>query len=396
MHLQYSSLFFLLLLLGCSKADHGTEIPEGQLELVWAVQPEEPVGEPWFAGILMVSVHRTQIFVLDYDRGAVLELDQFGHFVRFIGRQGDGPGEFGRAPSHVSVSPNGYVYIKNDGRNIINKFSSSGDFIERKDYSINPFSDRVLLDVYAIDDTSIVMEIGLSRTGKEVEQYLQEPLLLAFRSEDYIPFGTRPVNEIEMVAMKKLIIDKRGKRGVTLHFTAGITIRGPYNDEMIFLKRGDPYSIHRFHIYQPPISFSFYEPQRNKWIEEIEMPFNDYMNWEWVYLFRHGVMGMASNENLAYRFSFSHTTRGAALLEDKLAILVEVITDSFQSDESLDGIEQYLYMVDLNEEKAELRAKINPIIPQLRLGGALEDGTLIFSTNDPVPGILAYRIVPLS
>lgn len=103
---------------------------------------------------------------------------------------------------------------------------------------------------------------------------------------------------------------------------------------------------------------------------------------------------MASNENLAYRYSFTHTTSGAALLEDKLAILVEVITEDFRPDESSDGIEQYLYMIDLNEEEVELRAKINPVIPQLKLEGALEDRTLIFSTNNPIPGILAYRIIP--
>ncbi|MFC1629011.1 hypothetical protein ACFL3H_07855 [Gemmatimonadota bacterium] len=109
MRLRYSSpLLFLLLLIGCSKADRGSGIPEGHLELVWSVQPEgaedEELVEPWFARIDNGDVFMDNIIVNDGRRPAIIQLDHTGQFIRFIGREGDGPGEFGNRALNVSIS----------------------------------------------------------------------------------------------------------------------------------------------------------------------------------------------------------------------------------------------------------------------------------------------------
>ncbi len=113
MRLHYSSpLIFLLLLLSCSKADRGTEIPEGHFELIWSVQPEEADEEPWFGDIRGITVSNNSIFVQDWGRHAALQLDQTGQFIRFIGDQGGGPREFGSNPWKISVSPIGRIFFK--------------------------------------------------------------------------------------------------------------------------------------------------------------------------------------------------------------------------------------------------------------------------------------------
>lgn len=91
-------------------------------------------------------------------------------------------------------------------------------------------------------------------------------------------------------------------------------------------------------------------------------------------------------------FTFANACRGLAVVENKLVIFVEVLSEDFPNASEDQGIEQKLYVVNLDTEQAEM------ILPfhyphQIELQGALEDGTLIFSTNDPVPGILVYRIV---
>lgn len=189
----------LILLFGycisCSKADRGTEIPEGHLELVWAVQPEGAEGEqpeePWFGNIRTSTVSDKYILVMDWGRHAVLQLDHLGYFVRFIGGQGGGPGEFGDNPSNISISQNGQIFL-NHQRNYISIFSSEGEFIERLNFEANPnFVGRVRINHFALDDSTIVWTVGPSRRGLELEYYLNEPFLIATRGED--SFGTRPL-----------------------------------------------------------------------------------------------------------------------------------------------------------------------------------------------------------
>ena len=68
--------------------------------------------EPWD-----VSVHRGDVFVADTGNHRVAVFSQDGEFIRTIGSQGTGPGQF-KYPTSVAISPNGELYVSdsNNGR----------------------------------------------------------------------------------------------------------------------------------------------------------------------------------------------------------------------------------------------------------------------------------------
>ncbi|MFC1559317.1 hypothetical protein ACFL39_01870 [Gemmatimonadota bacterium] len=399
MRLHYSlPLIILLLLVGCSKTDRGTEIPEGHLELVWAVQPEGATGEeleePWFTNIVFAAVSENDVFVADLRRGHVLQLNNAGQFVRVIGRRGSGPGEFETGPRRVSISTGGLL-ICQDSFFDFNTYTPDGQFIENTT-ATHPSSEMRIESPYALDDSTIVWNVGMRATLEPgIEGYLAFPPLLAVRNGESIPLGTRHLTEIELTTMKSLINRNQGDERIQCsNFTSGMAVRGYNEDEILHINYGNPYEVHRFHLRKSPTFFTYYERETDKWIEEVQMPTDEAREMGWMYKFRYRGPNHSPLEGIFNMYCFTHSLRGIAVRGDSLAVFVEIITAEFQPNDMEKGIEQLLYIIDLEQEEAVMRVMIDTPMPQLQLHGALDDGTLIFSTNEPVPGILAYRIVP--
>jgi len=78
--------------------------------------------------------------------------------------------------------------------------------------------------------------------------------------------------------------------------------------------------------------------------------------------------------------------RGEKKCESPLYLHVGILTEPKQ-------VNHKLYSVDLNAEELISVATVE-LPPTSNLEGVLQNGTLIFSVQSPVPGILAYRIVP--
>ncbi|MFC1559289.1 hypothetical protein ACFL39_01730 [Gemmatimonadota bacterium] len=389
--------FSILLFISCSKADRGSEIPEGHLELVWAVQPEDADEEPWFGTIAEVAVRKSNIAIADYSRGIVIKLDQDGHFTGTMGGKGHGPGEFGRGPRRISFSPSGHLLVQYDTIWQASLFSPQGDFIKRIVHgSYVAGQDLTIENPFLLDSETIVWRSSRQRIEfPDTQSNMEAPPLLTIRNEVVFPLGIRTLNEKEDAA-RKSIIDVPEQDHIPA-FTSGEIAHGQSVDEILFVKNGAPYTVHRFSLSNPPSSFVACEVQRDEWIKVIEIPYgerNEKMQQGYrKYLGEHTIIGVQRPPEIYRSFSFTHTQRGLARYDDKLAILVETFADDFNPNILSGGFEQYIYIVDLQLEKAVLRVKVDLPLPQ-ELEGALEDGTLIFSTNDPVPGILAYEIVP--
>jgi len=149
-----------LLLYGCSKADRVSELREGRLEMVWAVQPEEADEEPWFGRIADVDTWQDQIYVADTSRNVVLTLDSEGGFIRQIGRRGAGPGEY-RSPRRLTISPSGKVFVIRRAIFELAEFSPDGEFI--RNYEHNSVISGAGLYIewpLALDDSTIVWHSG--------------------------------------------------------------------------------------------------------------------------------------------------------------------------------------------------------------------------------------------
>ncbi len=69
------------------------------------------------------------MYVLDLHAGSIKQFDRTGQFVRHIGRQGEGPGEF-RSLVDIGDQPNGGFSIWDSGNRRISVFDSAGAFVK--------------------------------------------------------------------------------------------------------------------------------------------------------------------------------------------------------------------------------------------------------------------------
>jgi len=396
MRLYFSPLLLLLLLLiGCSKSNHGADIPEGRLDLVWSVQPEEADGELWFGEIKYVTAAGDYIYVTDVGRDVVIQLDTSGQFVRTIGRKGGGPGEFITDPAYISVSPSGHIFIEHFMAHA-NEYSSSGDFVKHhvaQGLKLEEAPSIMLEWPIALDDSTLVWRVY--QMGLEnLDDILQVPPLAATRGEEIIPLGEKYLKELERLALTELMSRTSGDMEV-MWFTLGEAILSNIRDELLYLKDDDPYTIYRFSMVHSPTSFTFHQEKRDRWLKTISMPREEFLNRDQSVDIKYWGEKFFINpdSNRMERYNFTHMRRGMARYGESLVVHVESVTDEFKPGIPGVGFDQCLYVVNLSTEQSELRIKLNNSFPY-ELRGALEDGTLIFSTNEPVPGILAYRIVP--
>jgi hypothetical protein len=81
-----------------------------------------------FAGITDVAFDGAgNLYVLDATAYRVIVFDPAGRYLRTIGRQGDGPGEFG-FPSALAVLPNGELVVNDAARSNLQIFGPDGTF----------------------------------------------------------------------------------------------------------------------------------------------------------------------------------------------------------------------------------------------------------------------------
>ncbi|MFQ5745069.1 MAG: 6-bladed beta-propeller [Acidobacteriota bacterium] len=80
--------------------------------------------EYMFGNVVGVAANDKAIFVLDPQVPTVRVHDYDGHYLRDIGREGDGPGEF-RNPRSVAVAADGRLFVKEQAR--IGVFSPEGE-----------------------------------------------------------------------------------------------------------------------------------------------------------------------------------------------------------------------------------------------------------------------------
>lgn len=402
MRFNYSSTLLLLLLVGCSKAGRSTEILEGHLELVWSVHPEETEEEPWFGVIQDVGVSEDAIYVSDSVREMVIMLDANGSFVKTIGRSGGGPGEFNR-PSYITVSPSGHVFVVGTGSGgtwSVNMYTPSGEFVKKLEYieylSRGGFMYHRPL---AVNDNVMIWSCAPSPglAGDEIKEF-QTPCLVSIHDELAIPlaFHQFPV-ELEQERQKLV---ENSRQTLINQFGYLVLEHGPKTGEVLFALESDPYSVRRIVEGEGISSFTYHDVQR----EELTCVFSasrreHYQNsrsFDSRYIGQHTISPSIITSQIRKYFTFTHTLRGMARIEKQLVLYVEILKEDFPNvpvEERCNLIDQKLYVVNLETEQTEVVVTFSNPIP-LQLQGALEDGTLIFSTNDPVPGILAYRIVP--
>ncbi|MFC1530236.1 6-bladed beta-propeller [Gemmatimonadota bacterium] len=391
----FSPLLCLLLLIGCSNADRGTTIPEGHLELVWAVQPADASDEPWFGSILDVEVFHNRIYVSDGSRGEIIELNQTGQFVRSIGGKGGGPGEFLDGPLNITISPNGYVFIQHSGNaRLVSRFSTAGRFVQRTDWQPVRLSYFPSEYPVALNDSTLFWDIGPRvDAGISIEDYLLIPLYQAVRGNEAFQFGKRYLNEFEYSTLESLVKRSQWKESQLHRFTSGYAVQGPDSEEALFVRKGDPYTVHRYKLSGTTSKFTFSEPRRDTWIQEFRLSPEELEEGLFTHPDYLGSYPVRSTNTLIHRYSFTHQMRDLVRHDNILAISVVVISEEFDPDITEGGFEHYIYIVDLTKEKAVMRIETDPL-KAWRLQGILEDGTLVFTLYEPAPGIAAYRVMP--
>jgi hypothetical protein len=84
--------------------------------------------EEMFQTIVSLAVDDDDhVFVLDKKAGNVKVFDQYGKFLKTIGRKGDGPGEF-KAPDRCVLAPNNDLYIHDTENWKMHVFDANGTF----------------------------------------------------------------------------------------------------------------------------------------------------------------------------------------------------------------------------------------------------------------------------
>jgi len=398
MHLYHSlPLLSLLLLIGCSKSERGTDIPEGHLELVWAVQPEETV-EPWFGQITHAAVGQERIFIADNIRMTVLILHSDGSHAMSIGRQGEGPGEFTRMDG-ITVSPTGTVFVHGLGQ--LSSFSAEGGFLKKVSY-LDILSGEglgYLESPYAINDSTYIYENIPNVMGMSDVESLQIPLLISITGDVWNPIAER------FISPQEAEIRKEVEKNIPLlnhikTFTSVFKTSGYEPGQIIYVKRCEPYTVYRTDLGNQSYSFSLpiQRDQTSDLIQITSLPIDMDRDDEEQRLVGDYTLfpppGSLPPENKM--FSFTHTLRGIARIEQKLILFVEIrdeLTLRAAIEERESTIQQKLFVVDLPTEKLEMVIPIS-VSGLPKLEGALANGALIYSVKLPYPGILAYRIVP--
>lgn len=89
----------------------------------------------WTGASVMVATNKNgHMYVMDRGSLRIIELDEQGHFVRQIGKQGEGPGEFVRLTNICVLDDQRLVATESRrGATILNFFDPQGNFIKRID-----------------------------------------------------------------------------------------------------------------------------------------------------------------------------------------------------------------------------------------------------------------------
>ena len=392
----------MLILIGCSKSDRGTEISEGHLELVWAVHPEETEAEPWFGEIQDVDVFEQFIYVSDSVRKTVIMLDANGTFVKAIGRSGEGPGEFNR-PSYITVSPSGHVFVVGAGSGgiwSVNMFTPTGEFIKKLEYiEYLSSGDFMYHRPLAVHDNVMIWSCAPSPglAGDETMEF-QVPCLVSIHDGEAVPLAFHQF-PIELEQERQKLVESP-RQSLINQFGYQVLEHGQTPGEVLFALECEPYTVRRVVEGEEVSTFTYSNVQREELTCVFTVPSRELnqlrRSYDGRYIGQHRIQPLTLPSETRKSFTFTHTLRGMARVAHQLIMYIELLKEEFRNvsvEERYNQIEQQLYVVNLDTEQTEMVVSFHNPIP-LELQGALEDGTLIFSANDPIPGILAYKIVP--
>jgi hypothetical protein len=385
-----------VLLAGCAGGEDHEGPREGRLELVWSLDEGQPPDEPWFADISDVDVWRDRIYVSDRGRTTILALDRNGNLLRTIGREGQGPGEL-RLAGAFTVSPEGNVYVAD--RRLLQGFSPDGESLGRLDHGWIGLQLGVPL---ALGDSTFVWSVipgpegprGISDNTAAME--LAKPLLAQVRGDQWQPLGSRSI-PAEADRVRTALID-RPDQPLVRPFTNGASIRGNEPGEVLFVRESDPYTVFRMSEAGAESAFTYLQADRGDWVRVLETPFAEFMA-------AGSVNERPDGETVVFptpvgpapatirTFYFVHTVRGMALMDNRVVVLVGVLSENAVAPFEAGDLQQSLYVVDLDEQRAVMVVPVT-IPGSAWLEGALPSGELVLSVREPDPAIYVYRIVP--
>lgn len=91
----------------------------------------------------------------------IRQFDKNGKFLRNLGRQGPGPGEYMRSNASLAVHPNGSVYVRDDDKSV-SVFGPDGKLAHT--FALN-FNNGSTLEIYAAADGSVLLRAPFTRDG---------------------------------------------------------------------------------------------------------------------------------------------------------------------------------------------------------------------------------------
>lgn len=101
---------------------------KGEPQTLFAIGAMEGADWETFSDVAQVAFDaRDNLYVLDRGNHRVLVFDAQGKFVRQLGKQGSGPGEFG-SPNGIAVEPDGRVIVADIAHRNYTIFSPDGEF----------------------------------------------------------------------------------------------------------------------------------------------------------------------------------------------------------------------------------------------------------------------------
>ncbi len=382
---------------GCrEEPSSGETVVEGRAELVWSLSEGEPPVEPWFARIIDVEVRDDRVYVADWQRITVIVLDAAGNFVRTIGQEGEGPGEFRRIQG-LALPPQGDLYVESVPLPILNRFTLDGEFVERLDHGQVtrafepddvPEGWRVANPLIATDNSTFVWYVSPVRNAP-AERQLETPPLLSISGDGAQFLGHRKVPDGSDGVREALI--ESPDQNLVSYFTSGEVIRGGMAGEVLFVRRADPYTVFRFGAERPEESFGYLDPERASWVQRLNTPFGESGSRSGRYRGDHIILQPERPPAVNHAFTFTHSLRGLARWEDKLMMYVEILQEGFPEQRAEEMVDKKLYVVDLDTERLEMVVSVD--IPEfVWLEGALGNGDLVFATRRSDPSLYVVRI----
>jgi hypothetical protein len=119
-----------------------------------------------FSDLRSIQVDKEgNIFALDSKEGKIKEFDKYGKHLRTFGKKGPGPGEW-RAPSRMTLTPDGKLAILDNGNNRIGFYSLQGECLSEISTARWQFLQL------RIDSRSYIYADNLAFTDKGVSQKL--------------------------------------------------------------------------------------------------------------------------------------------------------------------------------------------------------------------------------